>query len=446
MERSRQARISPDDFAQYCFRDASGRPLRQSTLHRELQAFLVQHRHALIELPRDHGKSVQACLRILWELGHNPSLRVQIVCASDELAAERARFLRQHLMHNSRLRHVFPHLRPGKPWTRQRFNILRPASGIAPSVSAVGIGAATLGSRADLLVCDDVVDVKALRSSTERNRVKMLFQENLMNQLEPDGRFWGLFTPWHRDDLNAMLKNNSAYSLFRRPIDEQLTPIWPEQWSRQRLADRRQEIGALAFARGYRLQYLSVEEAMLKPAWIRLWTDDSAQPAGYERVLLSVDPAVSTRASADCTALVTLGLSRTNEIHVLESLARRVAAPDLVTLIADAVTRHHPDVILFEANAAFAGIRDLLIRHASFGPRIHSVTQSRDKLSRIHAFSVPVENGTFRLKGHVGQVDPSQQALFDEMVTFPIGEHDDLLDAAATGTAWLLDRREPRVW
>jgi hypothetical protein len=32
------------------------------------------------------------------------------------------------------------------------------------------------------------------------------------------------------------------------------------------------------------------------------------------------------------------------------------------------------------------------------------------------------------------------------MTTFPFGEHDDLLDAAATGTAHLLDRREPRVW
>jgi hypothetical protein len=32
------------------------------------------------------------------------------------------------------------------------------------------------------------------------------------------------------------------------------------------------------------------------------------------------------------------------------------------------------------------------------------------------------------------------------MTTFPFGEHDDLLDAAATGAAYLLDRPEPRVW
>jgi len=32
------------------------------------------------------------------------------------------------------------------------------------------------------------------------------------------------------------------------------------------------------------------------------------------------------------------------------------------------------------------------------------------------------------------------------MTTFPVGEHDDLVDAAATGTAFLLGATEPRVF
>jgi predicted phage terminase large subunit-like protein len=133
-------------------------------------------------------------------------------------------------------------------------------------------------------------------------------------------------------------------------------------------------------------------------------------------------------------------------VRVLACTARRVSAPDLVQLI-DAFDREwNPAVILFESNAAFLGIKDLLARHARFGPKLKSVTQSADKGARAAAFSVAVENGAFRLKGEVGAVDPGQRELFDEMTTFPFGEHDDLLDAAATGTAFLLDRREPRVW
>jgi predicted phage terminase large subunit-like protein len=75
------------------------------------------------------------------------------------------------------------------------------------------------------------------------------------------------------------------------------------------------------------------------------------------------------------------------------------------------------------------------------------VSQSKDKGTRVAAFSVSVQNGSFRLMGDGrGSVDPSQQALFDEMTTFPVGEHDDLLDAAAMATTYLVGVREPRVW
>src|SRR5262245_1723629 len=145
-EAVRRARLSPDDFAEFCFTDPAGRPLRQAPVHRDLQAFLGEHRRALVELPRDHGKSVQDCLRLLWELGRDPALRVKVVCASDALAAERSRFLRDAVATNPRLHLVFPHLRPARPWTAARFSVERPAEAIGPSVAALGVGAASTGS------------------------------------------------------------------------------------------------------------------------------------------------------------------------------------------------------------------------------------------------------------------------------------------------------------
>ncbi len=408
-----------------------------------MQDFLGRHRHALVELPRDHGKSVQACIRVLWELGRDPGLRVVLACASESLAAQRCRFLRDAVTGNERLRLVFPHLRPGRPWRAGAFTVRRPAEVIGPSVAAVGVGAASTGRRADLLVCDDVVDARALRSRAERERVKCYFHENLMNLLEPGGRCWSLFTPWHRDDLNSALKANPAFALFRRAVGDDLAPVWPERWPRERLEARRQEVGEAAFARGYRLVSVADDEVPIRAEWVKFWTEE----AECERVVLSVDPAVSERSGADRSALVALGRTAANEVRVLEAVARRVATPALVELIGELDRRWRPEVILFESNAAFAGVRDLLVRHAGFGPKIKSVVQTRDKVSRAHALSVPVQNGCFRLRGRSGsRVHGGQQELFDEMTAFPFAAHDDLLDAAATGAAYLLDRPEPRVW
>src|SRR5262249_4637361 len=99
--RQQRARDDPNEFVEYCFTDPLGHAIRQPAVHTELQHFLSRHPKALIELPRDHGKSFQVCCRIVWELGRNPSLRVKIVCATGAITAERSRFLRDAIENNS---------------------------------------------------------------------------------------------------------------------------------------------------------------------------------------------------------------------------------------------------------------------------------------------------------------------------------------------------------
>jgi len=441
-QRITNARRDPSAFVGLCCTDPELRPLTQSAVHRALQRFLSAHGKALVELPRDHGKSMQVCARVLWELGKNPALRVKIVCATEGIAEERGRFLRQAIAGNTRIRTIFPRLRPGAPWGETRFSVERPATVIGPSITALGVGAGLTGTRADLLVCDDIVDVRSLTSAAERARVKAFFRDNLMNLLEPDGRCWCLFTPWHANDLNAELKHGGAFALFRRAVGRDMRPVWPERWSRRRLMERQMEIGAASFARAYRLVPLNEEVMTIRPQWVRFWCDE--EPA--TRTVLAVDPAVSTKPSADASALVVLALGMDNRVRCLEALARRASTPDLVDRMEELDRRWNPDAILFESNAAFQGIKDLLVRHARFGPKVLGIAQSRNKAARVGAFSVQVQNGTFQLKGSTAGVDPGQQELFDEMTTFPAGEHDDLLDAAAMGTEYLLGRPEPRVW
>lgn len=437
-------RTDPSAFIPFALRDPHGRPLVQAAIHRDLQHFLSAHSRALVELPRDHGKTVQVCGRILWELGRNPGLRVKLVCATDALAADRSRYLREQIAGNPLVGIVFPHLVPGLPWAAEAFTVRRPAEAVGPSVAAFGVGTGSTGSRADLLVCDDIVDVRSLHSPGDRRRVRDYFTNNLLNLLEPDGRFWGLCTPWHPDDLNAHLKANRSYAVFRRAVGPNLEPVWAEKWSSEKLATRRAEIGEASFARGYRLITMSEGEVTIRPEWVRFWNEEWSREQ-TERLVLAVDPAVSAKKSADASALVLVG-QVANDVRVLEAIGRRVRTPELVDLIDRFDRRWQPDVILFESNAAFAGIRDLLVRRTRFGPKVLGEAATRGKDARIAALSVAVQNGSVTLKGNGGLVDASQRELFEQLTTYPFATHDDLADATAAGVEHLLSRKEPRVW
>lgn len=432
----------PNRFIPFCLTDSTGTSIRQAAVHRELQAFLSAHSRALIELPRDHGKTTQVCGRILWEMGRNPNLRVKILCATDAIAAERGRFLRDAIESNVRLQRIFPELEPGEPWSGVSFTVRRTAGVIGPSVSAVGIGAGSTGTRADLLICDDIVDVKSLSGRATRERVRLDFENNVLNLLEPDGRFWGLSTPWHGDDLNAQLKKNGSYALFRRAIDERLTPVWPEKWSRKKLLARRAEIGEAAFARGYHLLPVAEGNVLIPASWLQFWLPP--MPV-CDTIVLAIDPAVSEKSSADATAFVVLG-KKDGTVYCLDAVAHRVSTPDLFPLIEKAEKLWRPDTIWIESNAAFAGVRDLLKQSKGFGPKVRGTASRSAKADRLRTLSVRIRRGEFLLMGNGNTVDPTQQELADELTTFPFGEHDDLADAAAMGTEYLFGIPEPRVW
>jgi hypothetical protein len=134
------ARDDPHSFIRSCLTDSAGWALGHARVHEGLQAFLTAHRHALVELPRDHGKSTQVCGRVIWELGKNPALRVKIICATDAIALERGRFIRDTIARNLRVPHVFPLLKPGQPWTVEAFSVERPGDIIGPSVATIGVG------------------------------------------------------------------------------------------------------------------------------------------------------------------------------------------------------------------------------------------------------------------------------------------------------------------
>jgi predicted phage terminase large subunit-like protein len=55
--------------------------------------------------------------------------------------------------------------------------------------------------------------------------------------------------------------------------------------------------------------------------------------------------------------------------------------------------------------------------------------RTKDKLSRASEKQAFVEQGRLRLRGDRGRVCAEHSVLYEEMTTFPAGDHDDTVDA-----------------
>ena len=87
-------------------------------------------------------------------------------------------------------------------------------TGVRGASQIVGLGTtgSVTGKHADIIVTDDIVNLKDRISRAERERIKVFYQE-LQNVCNRGGRFINLGTPWHKDD---------AFTLMPKPFCRQL--------------------------------------------------------------------------------------------------------------------------------------------------------------------------------------------------------------------------------
>src|SRR5262249_3744110 len=74
-----------------------------------------------------------------------------------------------------------------------------------------------------------------------------------------------------RSDARRGQETRAEQAEQARAEQEQWHPVSPAKWPPARLAARRREIGAAAFARAYRLVCIPDEDVPIKAAWVQFW-------------------------------------------------------------------------------------------------------------------------------------------------------------------------------
>ena len=119
-------------------------------------AHWLQHgpKALVIEAFRGVGKSWITSAFVIWSLYCNPQLKIMVVSASKQRADDFSTFTKRLIYEIPQLHHLIP--REGQRQSNVGFDVGPARAAHAPSVKSVGITGQLTGSRADIIVADDV--------------------------------------------------------------------------------------------------------------------------------------------------------------------------------------------------------------------------------------------------------------------------------------------------
>ena len=130
-------------------------------------------------------------------------------------------------------------------------NLCTSTKGVS-QVVGLGIGTSITDKHADIVVTDDIVNLKDRISKAERERTKTQYME-LQNIKNRGGRFINTGTPWHKEDAISIMPNVRKYDCYSTGLI-----------TRDKLEELRQSMSDSLFAANYELKHIADKDAMFQ--------------------------------------------------------------------------------------------------------------------------------------------------------------------------------------
>ena len=173
-----------------------------------------------IQAFRGVGKSWITGAFVLWTLFNDPERKIMIISASKERADNMSIFLQKLIIETPWLNFLRPKSDDSR-WSRISFDV-NCSPHQAPSVKSVGITGQLTGSRADLMILDDV-EVPG-NSMTELMREKLI---QLCTEAE------SILTPKSDSRIMYLGTPQTTFTIYRKLAERSYRPlVWPARYPR----------------------------------------------------------------------------------------------------------------------------------------------------------------------------------------------------------------------
>lgn len=409
-------------------------------------------RRLLLTVPPRHGKSLSTSVCLpAWMLGQSPGLKIISASYGGELALKHARDFRT-VLSSDWYKSLYPKTRLQVGGNRLEEQITTAHGGRR----AVSLGGAVTGFGADLIIVDDLMKAADAASVVERQRVLDFYQQTLLSRLNDkrEGRIVVIQQRLHEDDLPGHLIESGQFKHLNLPSiatrDEDIPigfgkvhhrrkddVLCPEREPREILDQIRLDMGHYAFAAQYGQDPTPPGGNRIRWEWFGQYNaSDEPRREDFQFIAQSWDTALTAEPSSDFSVGMIWGFKE-DHWYLLDCRRVRMDFPDLKREVLSQANRWSADVVLIEQAGSGISLFQQL-RQDDRRPWCYLGTQPLlDKITRLEAQTARLETGRYLLPDQAPWLDELRR----ELLAFPMGKHDDQVDALTQFVEWAASPR-----
>lgn len=423
----------------YLIDQETGEPVDFAAFQREIFSIVEDRRTRKREAwaaPREHAKSTIMCTIVtLWWTCYRLKRFIVIVSDTSSQAEGQLQTVIMELEDNEKIRedfHISPAIDRQGNVVSWRDDEITTSTGV--TIAAKGAGKSIRGIkkkafRPDAVVIDDLENDESVLTKYQRDKLQSWFEKTLLNILAKGGDLYYIGTILHYDSVLARtMKKTDVWNVrLWRAIETYKDKdgnkvelaLWPAYWPLERLADKKLEIGSIAFACEFLNEPLEAGDHPIKKEWFCYY---SRLPGDLIKVQ-TVDPAVSTKTTADYSAICTLGYSPSDsKFYLIDMWRDRVTLHSLITMMISLYSKHQPTSQGIEVQGFQQAVKQEAERLSTIP--VYPITRTKDKVTRAVGVSVHFEYGRVLFPREAPWLDEFEA----ELIRFPTGENDDMLD------------------
>lgn len=395
----------------------------------------------MIQMPPRAGKSQEASIDFpAWHLGQYPHHEIIMSTYSGSLALGFSRKARS-VVDDAVYKILFPKTRLDPKNQNAEGWLTTRGGGFVPA----GVGGAITGKGAHVLIIDDPVkNAEEAESETTRQSVKDWYTSTAYTRLAPGGGVLIIQTRWHEDDLSGWLESQAEanegdeFEIVRYPAialqDEKYRKkgqaLHPARYDLPSLNRIKQAVGPRVWDALYQQQPTSDEGGYFDNDMVALYEDEELPE---DLVYYSTwDFAIGKKERNDYTVGLTFGVDKDENIWLVDFLRRRMDTFEIADAIIDRWERWHETLIGMEKGHISMALGPFLDQRIderkAYGLTTHEMNPGRrDKELRARAIQGRMRQGKVRFPRQKTWIE----MVLKELMSFPFGTHDDIVDALA---------------